>query len=83
MKNPRAFDPDEIVPLMLRVPAALRERIKLVAELEGRSMNAQVLHLLEMAFPENPTPRQPPKTISPELAEDLMAVLRKHAPDGF
>lgn len=38
---------------MLRLPDGMRERIALVADRNGRSMNAEIVERLEMSFPEN------------------------------
>lgn len=37
---------------MLRLPDGLRERIKAYADLQGRSMNAEIVRVLEVEFPE-------------------------------
>ncbi|WAP69294.1 Arc family DNA-binding protein [Jiella pelagia] len=36
----------------LRFPPGLRDRIKAYAELQGRSMNAEIVRILENEFPE-------------------------------
>lgn len=38
--------------IKLRLPEALRDRIKVYAEAHGRSMNAEILRILEREFPE-------------------------------
>jgi len=39
---------------MLRLPDGMRERIKVAAEKSGRSMNAEIVYVLELMFPEKP-----------------------------
>jgi len=39
---------------MLRMPEGLRDRIKRAAEREGRSMNAEIVRVLEREFPDAP-----------------------------
>jgi predicted HicB family RNase H-like nuclease len=41
---------EKIVRLMLRLPGTLHERIKVRAERERRSLNAELVHLLEVAM---------------------------------
>ncbi len=43
-----------IVPLMVRVPEDLRERIKAAAEANGRSQNSEIVATLEEKYPEPP-----------------------------
>ncbi|QFT45429.1 Arc-like DNA binding domain protein [Roseivivax sp. THAF40] len=38
---------------MLRLPEGMRDRIRVAAEANGRSMNAEIVHALEGAFPGN------------------------------
>ncbi|MBY3086082.1 Arc family DNA-binding protein [Rhizobium laguerreae] len=40
---------------MLRLPEGMRDRIKLSAERNGRSMNAEIVQALEQMFPPEPT----------------------------
>jgi plasmid stability protein len=42
--------PNELRPIMTRVPEALRQRLEREAERNGRSMNAEVIHRLEQSF---------------------------------
>ncbi len=42
----------------LRMPDGMRDRIKKSAERHGRSMNAEIVHALEMYFPPEPTLEQ-------------------------
>ena len=37
---------------MLRLPDGMRDRIKTAAEKSGRSMNAEIIHALEIIYPE-------------------------------
>lgn len=39
---------------MLRLPDGMRERIRIEAELNGRSMNAEIVATLEKAYPSPP-----------------------------
>ncbi|MGO6787605.1 Arc family DNA-binding protein [Rhizobium ruizarguesonis] len=56
----------------LRLPPGMRERIKAVGDRNGRSMNAEIVRALEMAFPE-------PVSISARLEElhHLFSAMRK------
>ncbi|MBB4522278.1 MULTISPECIES: Arc family DNA-binding protein [Rhizobium] len=56
----------------LRLPEGLRDRIKAAAERGGRSMNTEIVHALELAFPE-------PVSVSALLEElpTLFSALRK------
>ncbi|NEH87748.1 Arc family DNA-binding protein [Rhizobium leguminosarum] len=57
---------------MLRLPAGLRERIKEAATRNGRSMNAEIVSTLEVAYP--------PKTIDIENLTDFLSSLASEAP---
>lgn len=46
------------VGLMVRVPESLRDRIKEAAEINGRSMNSEIVLALEDAFPEPTAPTE-------------------------
>ena len=50
MVQPRIGD-GETVGMMVRMSAALRDRIKAAAEKSGRSQNSEILNALEKAFP--------------------------------
>jgi Arc-like DNA binding domain len=41
--------PPELRPIMVRLPEKLRQRLAQLAEKEGRSMNAEIIHRLEQA----------------------------------
>ncbi len=43
---------------MLRLPEGMRERIKVVADENGRSMNAEIVAALKRSFPQRDTPEQ-------------------------
>lgn len=43
---------DELDKFLLRMPDGLRERIKLAADANNRSMNAEIVSALEATFPE-------------------------------
>lgn len=81
---------------MLRLPDGMRERIKTVANENGRSMNAEIVHTLEKAYPEPPIRYERAhlqtliKTLeklpdSPELKEARNEVQRvlDQGPEGF
>ncbi|WP_280954520.1 Arc family DNA-binding protein [Metarhizobium album] len=61
----------------LRLPPGLRERVKVYAERHGRSMNAEIVRILEREFPE-------PLPISERLAAlfEVLDVLKSGATDG-
>lgn len=59
---------------MLRLPEGMRERIKASAERAGRSMNAEIVRVLEQRWPPRRRPTGP-------MAEVAAAILR--APPGF
>ncbi len=50
MKKP-AFPSDQQDKFMLRLPEGLRDRIKAKADENGRSMNAEIVQLLEREYP--------------------------------
>jgi len=45
-----AHEPHELRPIMTRLPESLRSRLEKSAALEGRSMNAEIIHRLEQSF---------------------------------
>lgn len=45
----------EIVPLSLRLPGPLRDRLQRNAETNRRSMNSEIVYTLEQALPEEET----------------------------
>jgi CRISPR/Cas system-associated exonuclease Cas4 (RecB family) len=45
----------ELRPVMTRIPEGLRRRLEREAELNGRSMNAEIIHRLEQSFRQNDT----------------------------
>jgi len=49
MNNKTGRDSDKF---MLRLPAGMRDRIKVVAEGNGRSMNAEIIGTLQEAYPD-------------------------------
>lgn len=51
----------------IRLPAGLRDRIKVYAEAHGRSMNAEIIRLLEREFPE-------PWNVA-ELVSEMLALI--------
>ncbi len=53
---------------MLRLPDGMRDRIKLAAERNGRSMNAEIVRALENAFPEEPS--------IDDVAQDIIEAIR-------
>lgn len=55
---------------MLRLPAGMRERIKAAAERHGRSMNSEILSVLEEVYPE-------PFSISEQELEAALRAARK------
>lgn len=59
----------------LRMPDGMRERIKAVADANGRSMNAEIVSTLETVYP--------PKAIDVRvLSEFLDSLIGASAPDG-
>lgn len=44
-----------VVPLMVRVPEDLRDRIKAAADANGRSQNSEIVATLVEAYPDGPT----------------------------
>lgn len=55
MTSDPKFPSDLAERFQIRMPPGLRERIALVAEKEGRSMNALIVRVLENTFPPEPT----------------------------
>lgn len=51
MARPK-YPSDDLAQFMVRMPPALRDRIKVYAERHGRSMNAEIVRILEREFPE-------------------------------
>ncbi len=45
-----------IAPFGLRMPPSLRDRVKATAEARGRSMNAEIISTLELAYPPDDAP---------------------------
>lgn len=41
---------EDYVPVLIRMPASLRDRIKLVSAQQRRSMNKEFIHRLEKSF---------------------------------
>lgn len=66
---------------MLRMPDGMRERIKTAATTTGRSMNSEILSVLEMAFPPLPSNIENSLNMIKALSLDLAASrdLRKSA----
>lgn len=58
----------QITPFGLRLPEALRERLRKAAEIEGRSLNSEIVRRLESSFSEGSTVRR---------LTDIEAALRK------
>lgn len=48
----QAFPSDQQDKFVLRLPDGMRDRIKAAAEKSGRSMNAEIIHALEIIYPE-------------------------------
>ncbi|MDZ7907137.1 MAG: Arc family DNA-binding protein [Gemmobacter sp.] len=65
-----------VVPLMVRVPEDLRDRIKAAADTNGRSQNSEIVATLEEKYPA-------PVSAMPDLAEIYRLMDRVHeaAPD--
>lgn len=70
MAQPTQSDPQ----FKLRLPTGLRERIKTAAEANNRSMNAEIVAVLEEAFPE-----PAPKEIAAQLIALIDQMLREKA----
>ena len=62
---------------MLRLPDGMRERIKNVAELNYRSMNAEILATLEEAYPVPPAHSPTDDAIDLVLADGVRRVVRR------
>jgi predicted DNA-binding protein len=56
---------------MLRLPDGMRDRIKAVAEQSGRSMNAEIVKTLDVAYPE-------PKDTMYLVLDDIRRVLEDY-----
>lgn len=72
-KNPYPSDKQD--QFMLRLPDGMRDRIKAAADKNGRSMNAEIVALLEKHFPPLPTLQDLMRrstTISAQLSELLI-----------
>ena len=79
----------EQVQVNFRMPVALRDRIKAVAEDSGRSMNAEIVQALEYYFPKPATPADVLADVISNLAfydgpllEESIELIRKAAEDG-
>lgn len=71
------FPSHKLDKFVLRLPDGMRERIKRAADESGRSMNAEIVQLLEEAYPED----EPIEDILAGLQLGL-AVVRKHGSRG-
>lgn len=67
MSEKDKFPSDAADRFQLRLPPGLRDRIKAYAERHGRSMNTEIVRVLEKEFP-------PPASIG-ERVDDLLALL--------
>lgn len=71
------FPSDKLDKFMLRFPEGMRERVREASELNGRSMNSEIIHRLEQSFLET-TNRQ-----HGELSADMARQLAKNARENL
>ena len=74
-----ARKPTDTVQLKLRFPEALRRRLEREAKRNGRSLNSEILSILEGAFRQSDDVHQRAKAIAEALGEEIVGAIVEQA----
>lgn len=64
------YPSDNVDKLLLRFPPGMRDRLKAIADANGRSMNAEIIYRLELSF-------ERPATLTMEIKHELQLAVKE------